>query len=369
MLTQRAAALYLLERGFVSTESIVESDLVVADASRRNRNFKVIAERATCYLLKQGITADGIATIAHEAAVYQCLTSIENPELNRYLPRFFGYDPKEQVLIIEFLRDSQNLREYHDRRGHFPTTIAAALATALSALHRSNWVEADSDVGSLKLQPPWLLSIHRPNLQMLQQLGGATFQAVKIIQRFPEFRELLDGLRREWVHDTLIHFDIKWDNCLIVAPRSGSRKIDLRIVDWELAGVGDPCWDVGSVFNDYLSYWLGSIPIIGEIPSERFIELARCPLSKMHPAIRSFWESYVRCMGLDNATSAEWLLRAVRYAAGRLVQTVYEGLYHSNKLTGNAVCSLQVSLNILRRPQEAIVQLLGIPLPGGRHFE
>jgi hypothetical protein len=75
MLTQRAAALYLLERGFVSAESIVESDLVIADASRRNRNFKVISERDTCYLLKQGITADGIETIAREAAVYQRLQS------------------------------------------------------------------------------------------------------------------------------------------------------------------------------------------------------------------------------------------------------------------------------------------------------
>jgi Phosphotransferase enzyme family len=368
MLTQRAVVPYLLQHKLISEQAIVEGDLVVLDASRRNLNFQVISERGPCYLLKQGVGPDGIETVGHEAAVYQRLqASTGNLGFDRYLPRFFGYDPKERILIVEFLRDAQNLREYHDRRGRFPHTFAATMGTALGTLHRLNWTggKREEEDSNLKLQPPWILSIHRPNLGMLQQLSSATIQAIKIIQRFPEFCELLDGLRREWVNETLIHFDIKWDNCLVVARRSGSRKTDLRIVDWELAGVGDPCWDVGSVFNDYLSYWLGSIPITGETPPEQFIELARYPLSKMHPAIRSFWESYVRCVELDDATSAEWLLRAVKYAAARLVQTVYEGLYYSIKLTSNAVCSLQLSLNILRRPREAVVQLLGIPLPSG----
>jgi hypothetical protein len=32
------------------------------------------------------------------------------------------------------------------------------------------------------------------------------------------------------------------------------------------------------------------------------------------------------------------------------------------ELSGNVVCLLQLSLNMLRRPQEAMVHLLGIPL-------
>ncbi|HXM46915.1 MAG TPA: phosphotransferase [Pyrinomonadaceae bacterium] len=369
MLTQRAVVPYLLQRRLITEESIVEGDLAVVDASRRNLNFQVISERGPCYLLKQGVGPDGIETVRHEATVYQLLqpSAIANLGLDRHLPCFFEYDPKERVLIIEFLRDAQNLTEYHDRRGRFPTTIAAAIGTALATLHRLNWTggQREGDAGRLKLPPAWVLSSHRPNLGMLQHLSSATIQAIKIIQQFPEFCELLDSLRQEWTNETPIHFDLKWDNYLIMARRSGHEKSNLRIVDWELAGIGDPCWDVGSVFNDYLSYWLSSIPITGGTPPERFLELARYPLAKMHPAIRSFWESYVRHMKLGDAISAEWLLRAVKYAAARLVQTVYEGLYHSIKLTGNAVCSLQVSLNILRRPQEASLHLLGIPLPSG----
>jgi hypothetical protein len=82
----------------------------------------------------------------------------------------------------------------------------------------------------------------------------------------------------------------------------------------------------------------------------------------MHPAMRSFWQSYVRYMELDAATSGEWLLRAVEYGAARLVQTGYELTQMSLRLTGNIVSLLQLGLNILQRPQEAIVHLLGLPL-------
>src|ERR1043165_2041700 len=234
MLTQRAVVPYLLQRKLISEQAIVEGDLAVVDASRRNRNFQVISERGPCYLLKQGLEPDGIGTVRHEAAVYQHLqSSIRNLGFDRYLPGFFGYDTKEEVLIIEFLRESQNLRDYHDRRARFPKAVAATLGTALGTLHRLNWIrhEGETHDVSLKIQPPWLLTIHRPKLGILKHLSSATIQAIKVIQQFPEFCELLDGLRQEWTNEALIHFDIKWDNCLFKVGESGSQKTDVEIVD------------------------------------------------------------------------------------------------------------------------------------------
>ncbi len=57
-------------------------------------------------------------------------------------------------------------------------------------------------------------------------------------------------------------------------------------------------------------------------------------------------------------------MRATRYAAARLIQTGFEQMQHSTHLTGNLVCLLQLSLNIMSRPQEAMVQLLGISRKG-----
>src|SRR5206468_1582959 len=127
---------YLLRRNLISAQTIVEGDLVVVEASQHNLNFQVITKRGPCYLLKQGGGTDGIETVAREATVYQRLQSpTEGREFDRYLPRFVGYDQKEQILIIEFIRDAHNLREYHDRWGRFPLTKAAALGTGLGILH------------------------------------------------------------------------------------------------------------------------------------------------------------------------------------------------------------------------------------------
>jgi hypothetical protein len=55
----------------------------------------------------------------------------------------------------------------------------------------------------------------------------------------------------------------------------------------------------------------------------------------------------------------------VKYAAARLVQTGYEHMQHSSHVTGNIICLLQLSLNIMQRPSEAIAHLLGISLESG----
>jgi thiamine kinase-like enzyme len=186
---------------------------------------------------------------------------------------------------------------------------------------------------------------------------------IRIVQQVAELGELLDELRRGWRSDTLIHHDFKWDNCIVSQPPGPGRSTGKpKIVDWEIASRGDPCWDVGSVFNEYLSCWLFSIPITGETPPDQFVNLARFPLEKMKPAIRSFWQSYSQRMTLDSTTSEQWLQRSIKYAAARLVQTCFESMQMSIQPTGNVICLLQLSLNMMQRPQEAIVHLLGIPL-------
>jgi len=139
------------------------------------------------------------------------------------------------------------------------------------------------------------------------------------------------------------------------------RPLLLKIVDWELADLGDPCWDIGSVFSNYLSHWLLSIPITGEVPPERFMELARYPLERMQPALRACWQAYMRRSKLDPAHTDRWLVRATIYAAARLIQTAFEHLQMAAHLIGNIVCLVQLSLNILRQPQAA-AELLGLPL-------
>jgi aminoglycoside phosphotransferase (APT) family kinase protein len=137
----------------------------------------------------------------------------------------------------------------------------------------------------------------------------------------------------------------------------------IKVVDWELAGLGDPAWDVGALFGEYLGFWLLSIPITGERPPEQFLDMAQFPLSRIQPALGAFWRSYKGQRGFSEEEGAQFLWRAVAYAACRLLQTAFESSQGASKLTGNALCFLQLSFNVLQRPFEVAAQLLGIAEP------
>ncbi|MDJ0944429.1 MAG: phosphotransferase [Kiloniellales bacterium] len=361
MLSQLEAVRYLLRRGLIDTAHVVRDTVTVANVSRRHLNFRVSTQKGPSYLLKQGVGKERAAAVRHEAAMYRRLSSMSGfPD--KYTPHLHVYDDVNDVLIFEWVTGAENLRDYHLRRGYFPVLLARAMADAMSRIHRSEVGKRREAPGSSHI--PWVLSVHRPTLQFFQDCSGGSLALIETIQEFSDFCDEIDALREEWREDALIHGDLKWDNCIVSGKAPSARMTRLRIVDWELARTGDPCWDIGSVFHDYLSFWLLSIPITGSQPPERFLDLARFPLEKMHPALRAFWETYARKMGLGAVEVKVWLIRSVRYAAARLIQTAFEQMQGSTQLNGNTICLLQLSQNILKRPHEAAVHLLGIaPTP------
>jgi hypothetical protein len=363
MLTQHEVISYLLEHRLIQAASIVAGDLIVEDVSRRNRNFKIISQHGPCYLIKQGVGPEGTATVAREGAMYQLLCAAGSKhQFDRYLPLCYGYDEQAQILILELLHDAQDLRAYYSRRTRFSTTLAAALGDALGVLHQLAWADVEQGLAGQMFiqQPPWVLALGCPDGGILRDVSGANLQLLRLIQQSTALCQLLGDLHHGWEPTTLIHRDIKWDNCLALAQQSAGRRLQLKIADWELADLGDPCWDIGSVFSNYLSHWLLSIPITGEDPPEHFMQLARYPLEHMQPALRTCWQAYVRRTRLNPADADRWLVRATMYAAARLIQTAFEHLQMAAYLTGNIVCLVQLSMNILLQPQAAAEQLLGI---------
>lgn len=351
---------FLRRLGLISVESIVDGDLKVIDGSSRNLNLKVIRNDGPSYLVKQPTSSDpeDIGTFRKEAAFYEI--SQRQPDfepLRRYLPRLYLYDSKNYVLVVELIHDSQNLMEYHERIDDFPVQPARVIGEALAALHSIPTVKlTDGKLGPSLGRVPSILYVHRPGPKLFENASSANIQMIQIIQRHPELCDALVALKEELRNESLIHADVKWTN-FIVRATSDARDCELKLVDWEMAELGDPCVDVGSIFADYLGFWILSLPVSGESAPDRWMELTRHPLEAMQPAMCAFWESYT---GHSTAEPRDLLLRSVKYCAARLIQTGYEYMQMSNRLTGNVLCLLQVSLNILKRPQSAIDDLLGL---------
>jgi aminoglycoside phosphotransferase (APT) family kinase protein len=359
MLGPREVVPYLQARGYLTTSGTVLDGIAIEDASRRNSNLKVFRPRGMSYFLKQARDADGAAQLAREASIYQLLgANVRRDSFGRCLPRFLGYDPNKHILVLELIRKSHNLREYHDLKRRFPAALGAALAHALAGLHRLPI--KDDPVLRSSHPPPWIFSLHRPSLRHWRSLSRTSLKVVEIIQGSSEFCRLLDNLQQDWRNDTFIHFDVRWDNCIVLEPTAPDYTRGLRIIDWELAGLGDACWDVGSVLADYLSHWRSSLPLLDETAPANV--KAQYRLVRMQPAMRAFWKTYVKCMQHEPAVANDLLVRSVRLGAVRLLQIAAERAQFLPEITSNIVGNVQLSLNILQRPIEAIVHLFGIRL-------
>jgi len=356
---------YLLDRGLLSSHTVVDGTVVVRDASSRNRIFVVDGGDACSFVLKQGASPEGADAVAHEAAVYRMLGRLGD-RITKYLPTVLEYDTIGQVLILGKEGGDRDLRAHQVRTGRFSRALAASIGDALATLHRET-AETAQVLSTSEPPRPWVLSVHQPNLSIFRAASSAALELIRIVQSTSEFGDRLEALGRGWQPSCLIHHDVKWDN-LIACPTDSrpTPRFRLRIIDWEAAQSGDPRWDLGSVFSHYLSLWLFSIPITGRDPPERFPELARFPLSRMQPAMADCWSAYRKRVDLRRPDGALWLSTAVSYAGARLVQTAFEAAQVATRLDSSMVLHLQLASNILSRPREAAVHLLGIPMGPGQ---
>ncbi len=310
MLEQHEVAVYLLERRLVSRRSIVAGRLRIEDASSRNRNFRVSGAPGESYLIKQGIAADSGWTLANEVALYARLAGRV-----AWVPRLHAFDEERGLLVIEWIEGGVDL----DRRGRISRALAAALGRALAELHA-----IAPDAEELRRDAPWVLSLQRPPLEALRYLSAAGAELVKVLQADAAVVRALDELRDGWRTEALVHRDVKRANCVAHGAR-------IALVDWEMAGWGDPACDAGSV----LAEWAG------------------------RPAAGAFWSAYVRARRLDEPAAAALLERCVRFAGVRVVQTAYEHAQEVTSLGARVMDELARARGMLVTPADAAARLLG----------
>jgi aminoglycoside phosphotransferase len=350
MLEFSDVARYLIGRGSLCQQAVVEDGIVVRDVSSRHRNFRVDIQSGGGFHLKQESGPVARAQLQREANIYRNLQK-SDPRFAAFMPQILDYDEESGVLILGLVPDAEDLLAYHYRTRQFPAQVGAAIGEALAALH------AVGAQGSWPCPQPSFLGVYRPSLEIFREASAANLQLIGIIQASSHLCARLDSVRKGLRRETLLHNDIKWSNLLL----SGE---SLKVVDWEAADYGDPAWDLGSVFGQYLSCWVFSIPVSTGNPAENFADLATLPLAAMKGALHACWTAYFTTRGLSFTAAGELLLRAIGLTGVRLLQTVYESSQFAARLTSNDILHIQLASNMLERPIEAGRHLLGLPVRG-----
>jgi Phosphotransferase enzyme family len=358
---------HLLSRGLIQTSQIVGADLSLLNSSSRNCNIEVRSKEGSSYFLKQDAKVDraqAYASIAYEAAVYDLLLK-ERGAFVQYLPSKVLFDPEHNLLVLEAILGAQDLSAAYFATGQVPIEMADEVGRALGTLHDA-YADTLARWESLPEPPapPWSTLFPEPTEWAFQNVSSAVLDLIAAVQTSSTLTHELAALRATWSRSAVIHGDFRWRNCLVVRheDRIASAPPQLKIVDWELAGIGDPAWDVGTFFCEYLNAWLSSVPIPSVANPDRFLDLATAPLHEMHQSVRSFWHSYVTTRFCGDQGSEWMLIAACRNAGARLIQTACEELQQEGELTAKAIAMLQLAENVLARPREAAARLLGIPM-------
>ena len=350
---------YLISKGIISVQSVVDGDFSVAEAGRRNRNFKVIRRKAPGLFVKQIKTseAQAVTTLRREAIFYRVVAS--NPKysaIRSVIPTIVDHDERRHSLTMNLVGDSESVVERISREGPYGEDIGRILGRTLGQIH-SQGLDVAADPGLSGLftgQPPWPFTLDQTGYGFLESMGAAIGSQLAVaIRQHPTLQPMLTAIRSMWQYDSLIHGDMKWDNCMI----ANATPPQLTIVDWELVDIGDGAWDVAAIFKEYIMSALNSASIREAMMAQNLPAPPLVSLHALQPAIRAFWQTYVAARRLPDATV--YLDRAVRFTAARMLVAVLEYLFTSTELGSLGATLLQTCANILQFPQLAAIQLLG----------
>jgi aminoglycoside phosphotransferase (APT) family kinase protein len=339
MLEQSDIAHYLLSLSVVKPQAVIDEDFRVVDASRRNSVFLATTSSGPTFVVKQALSGDG-SSLAHEATVLRLLADV--PALAPHVPAVVCLDGSCLVL-----RTPGRGRDWSDHRGRFPRVPARVLGRLLAALHRLRVDLPDAP------DPVWGLELPEPSYDLVLELSAGAQDLVARIQASDFLCSRLAQLRDTICDGTLVHGDLRWDNCLAIPGPGAQRRTRVVMLDWELAGPCDPAFDIGSVLSEYLRVWVGSVPIVEPVEPGRLVAHARHPLARMRPAMGAFWSAYRQPGGPA-------LRRIVELCAVRLLQTAVERAQGVNAPTAHVVTLVQLADNLLRHPDDAAFALLGL---------
>jgi aminoglycoside phosphotransferase (APT) family kinase protein len=328
----------LLRLGLLTPGDLVERTITATEHIGRNRLVQVDVAGAPGFVVKQPVTlgTPDAGTMWIEAAVFWL--SANEPafaELAPWMPHYHHYDETSSLLTTERIAPAQSLYALLSADAPIDPATLNELGRAFAALHGSvsACLHSERTRKLFRQGPAWALTLGTPEQSFTP--GTAASQAV--LDRLREYPGAADALalaRETWRDVHLIHGDAKAPNVLVRADGS------VRVIDWEIAAVGDGLWDIAGFVHSLL------VPKYGEVMELDAAQRRAAPL------LDALWAGYVSALP-EPPPGADPRVTMLRLAGTRLLQTCLETTIYTDAVGPLLEGTLRMGLELLTRPEQS----------------
>jgi hypothetical protein len=363
ILSEKNLFSYLRDRKICLEDDLSPSKVTPLDG--KNFNLKVEFLGGRSLLVKQTTPdfSEPDAFLGDCALACLATTVLKSWQNHTVLP--LDRDPANGVLVLPFLNGYESLADYYDR-SPFSLDVAQQVGTILGEMHQLTHnqlavldilLETDPDLEPA-VMPSFLQSL--PPLTP-EDFGRIRTDALVFFQaygKFPQLPEAIAALEEIWQPRCLVHQDLRLENWLIADNRS----IDLRLIDWEVLGWGDPLADLGRLLAEYLMLWTDSIPRRHGLAMSEQLAQATVPLSQIQPSLGAVIAGYRQAFPEIVAARSNWLEIAGRYCGRALIEDIVIQMQYMLPIDSASLCNLQLGNSLLCQSQKAVSTLFGVSL-------
>lgn len=339
---------YLLYRSLLPTATLVDSlGFTAEDRTRRNRSFLVRPGDGTDLLVKQAgnrFDADAVDTLTTEAELLRTVaTDPHFATLRWFSPRFVDFDDDHAVLVTELVSPATSLTKFHVNAGTvtFDDDAAATCGRILATFHeRMTTGLARGYLPPLPERPPFALGLL--DMARAAATGNPVIAHVVTLAEASGVYDRADEACALWAaRRDVVHCDVRWDNMLLTSGAAPGGNMNLRLIDWELAAIGDAAWDVACYLGEYVRLWATTAGVLTDDPSGE--PRAAFDLADTHASVATFLATYRTRRRLGPRAWADTLGRVATYLPFVLALAAYEASQRTNEVPLNARLGLRLA--------------------------
>lgn len=349
---------FLHKRQLIDNDAVVKGNFMVIPANTRNTILKIMVGKDNSLFAKQ-MEKDPVSVSQFQREINAYALFKNNTEfstLAHLVPDMLDYDDENNILITRLLPDAKNLSEYYMLTKNFDLALAREQAHILSACHVVPDVKTDTS-GFPKILP-WVLRLHQFRATDFFVGNQASTEIIQLIKDNSVLQNALIDLANSWQYTHLIHGDIKWINFLVTT--NDTNQLTQKLIDWELADIGDPLWDVAGLLQSYISIWVlgfdNANPYSNTLPDY----MKPFDMRELQPSAEAFLKEYITLQGYPTEYHPYFYDKVMRLTAARIIQTSVEATTFNSKIEANYMRCIQLAYNIMKDPMTALAELFTI---------